>query len=282
MYRFSPDDVDDRKAAIQDIATITKNAGGEPVGLDEYGKAMDLPKKFKSIWNMIGQVQTCDAPPGLMDKLDNLPQGRFFGNFVNRTGEEDEREYKYILNFMLATTCEKNDTNCEFIRIIGENKCVYGSNATPLLTWYDVLRIIFTYMYDNNIIDHSANPDPYPDFMNYIETDPSVCGKLPPVFVPTNVCKSSHPAPNANNKVYRSSSSSSSSSSSWSTKNLVCLLLIAIVALILLFNPLTFKLTNNLGGYTTTSNGPTLVGYSIHGIILIGILVCLYLFFPRK
>ena len=50
MYRFSPDDVDDRKAAIQDIATITKNAGGEPVGLDEYGKAMDLPKKFSSLF----------------------------------------------------------------------------------------------------------------------------------------------------------------------------------------------------------------------------------------
>jgi uncharacterized BrkB/YihY/UPF0761 family membrane protein len=63
---------------------------------------------------------------------------------------------------------------------------------------------------------------------------------------------------------------------------LICVLIIALVLLVLLFNPIAFKLTNMLGGYTTGSNGPTVVGYSVHGILLAGLIVCLYFFFPRR
>lgn len=279
MFKFSPDDVTDRLIAIKDIANITIKDGGQPAGIDNNGNAMDLPPVFQQIWNLIGQVQTCKAPVELMTQLVDLPQGRFFGNFVNRTGDEDPREYKYIMNFILAMTCAPAsygapDLNCEFNRIIGRNKCVYGSMATSSMRWYDVLKIIFTYMNNNNhiytIFTNNSNPDPYPDFMNYKETDP-ICNTLQPTFVPTQICKPPS-----------SSSSSSSSSLQWATKNLICALIIALVLLVLLFNPIAFKLTNMLGGYTTGLNGPTVVGYSVHGIILTGLIVCLYFFFPRQ
>lgn len=275
MFKFSPDDVNDRLIAIKDIANITIKDGGQPAGIDTNGNSMDLPPVFQQIWNLIGQVQTCKAPVELMTQLGDLPQGRFFGNFVNRTGDEDPREYKYIMNFILAMTCAPGayggpDLNCEFNRIIGRNKCVYGSMATSSMRWYDVLKIIFTYMNNNNhiytIFTNNSNPDPYPDFMNYKETDP-ICNTLPPAFMPTQICKAS---------------SLSSSSLQWGTKNLICALIIALVLLVLLFNPIAFKLTNMLGGYTTGSNGPTVVGYSVHGIVLTGLIVCLYFFFPRQ
>ena len=82
MFKFSPDDVNDRLIAIKDIANITIKDGGQPAGIDNNGNAMDLPPIFQQIWNLIGQVQTCKAPVELMTQLVDLPQGRFFGNFV--------------------------------------------------------------------------------------------------------------------------------------------------------------------------------------------------------
>lgn len=249
MFKFSKDDSKDRIASFETLNKIILQNGGQPM------PDADLPKVFQPIWDLIDQIQKSpkDVSNELMSKLSGLPTGRFFGKYVNQDGDEDPREYAYIMNFLFAMTCQKNDINCVFIRLIGQYKCVYGSMATPTLNWYQVLQTIFDYMNKHSDVykifgKEPFNTDPFPDFMNYPAIDNSCLNDF-----------------------------KQSNDSSWSTKRIVITILIALASLLILFNPLTFELTNKLGGITSTQSGPTNAGYFIHGVIFIGI-VCLVVF----
>jgi len=259
MFKFSADDSKDRVVAFKVLNEFINSLGGTS---DDDLPTDDLPKKFEPIWKLIEQVQKQTAPQELMSQLNGLSAGRFFGNYVNHTGDEDAREYVYILNYFFAMTCQKDDMKCAFLKFIGEFNCVYGLMATPTLNWYDVLRIIFSYMNDNKdqfsvFKDNQFITDPYPDFMDYSIVDKTVCGNA---------------KPKPKNKLEKYSKPKLEKGSVSVVRKISYLIFISVLLLVLLFNPVAFKVTHMVN----SSNEPTKSGIVVHSVILFGLIVFAY------
>jgi hypothetical protein len=303
MLRFDPFNEESRVDALHELNRMMKPFSKGTQLYDER----DMTATLQPIWNFIGAIQGRDFrdrygntvltyvdtdtnyKDDVMDSLKGLPKGRFFGNYVEQDSNiPDVREYAYILGFLLATTDDPSDPDYQnFVnkKFIGRYKCVFGSIAIPAtdkkpaMTWYDVLKTIFTFIdrypkhfgltdgwgsEENQSI--TFNADPYPDFMNFPddEVDHTVCKEI----------KKKKDAKNLKDEKLKEKKDSTN----WTTKNILLLVFIGIALLFLVFNPVTFSLTNNL----LSKDTPTKVGIILHGFIFVLLFLIILLIFRNK
>lgn len=307
MLRFNPFNVDKRVNALHELNRMMKPFYNGPQLYDER----DMTTTLQPIWNFIGAIQGYDFrdvygntvltyvdternyKDDIMDSLKGLPKGPFFGKYVeNDPNIPDVREYSYILGFLLATVDQpSDDPNYDtFVgrKFIGRYKCVFGSIAIPgtTTTWYDVLKTIFTFI--NRYPQHfgltdgwgskenqsiTFNADPYPDFMSFPddEVDHTVCKEI----------KKKDPKNRNDNQNHLKDNLLKEKQKKWTTTNILLLVFIGTVLLFLLFNPVTFSLTNKLFS-TFTKDTPTNGGIILHGFIFVLLFLIILFIFRNK
>ena len=307
MLKFNPFNEESRVDALHELNRMMKPFSKGTKLYDER----DMTTTLQPIWNFIGAIQGKDFrdrygntvltyvdtdrnyKDDIMDLLKGLPKGRFFGNYVEQDPNiPDVREYAYILGFLLSTTDDPSDPDYEnFVnrKFIGRYKCVFGSIAIPAtdkkpaMTWYDVLKTIFTFIdrypthfglndgwggqEDQNIV---FNADPYPDFMSF-----------PDELVDHRVCKELKKKETKEKKNLNENLNQKQPTTNWTKKNMFLLFVVGIILLFLVFNPVSFSLTNNLMP-TFTKDSHTAEGIILHGIVFILLFSIILFIFRNK